>query len=118
MACKIKSVGILYLVFACHFAFSKTINVSQEGEHKSIKGAIANASPFDTILVKSGHYIEYDIRIDKPLYIIGNKRPIIDGDHKSEIITIMSDSVLIQGFQIQNVGFSFIKYCAAIKIDT
>jgi nitrous oxidase accessory protein len=118
MACKIKSVGILYLVFACHFAFSKTITVDQNGKHQTIKGAIANASPFDTILVKSGHYIEYDIRIDKPLFLIGDKRPIIDGDHKSEIITIMSDSVLIKGFQIQNVGFSFIKDWAAIKIDT
>lgn len=117
MACKYKSGAILYLIFACHFAFSDTIVVSKAGDQKSIKDAIAHASPFDTILVNSGHYVEYDIQINKPLYLIGKGRPTIDGDHKSEIITIMSDSVLVRGFKIQNVGFSFIKDWAAIKID-
>ena len=117
MVCKIKSITVLLLVFACHFAFSKTIMVSKESTQKSIKEAINIAVPFDTILVKPGHYIEYDIQIDKPLYIIGEDLPVIDGDHKSEIIIIMSDSVLFKGFQIQNVGFSFIKDWAGIKID-
>ena len=117
MACKIKNITVLFLILACHFVFSKTISVSPDGLHKSIKKAIGIASPFDTILVSFGRYIEYDIQIDKPLYIIGIGHPVIDGDYKGEIVTIMADSVLFKGFQIQNVGFSFIKDWAGIKID-
>ena len=105
------------MFFVCYNALSKTISVSQDGSLKSIKKAIEIAQPFDTILVKPGRYVEYDIRVNKPLYIIGINHPVIDGDHKAEIITIMSDSVLLKGFQIQNVGFSFIKDWAGIKID-
>lgn len=117
MVYKIKSIALLVLVFVCHFAFSKTISVSPDGSLKSIKNAIAGASPFDTILVSPGRYMEYDIQIDKPLFVIGIDHPIIDGDYKAEIVTIMSDSVLFKGFQIQNVGFSYIKDWAGIKID-
>jgi len=117
MTCKIKNIIILFLFFVCYNALSKTISVSQDGSLKSIKKAIEIAQPFDTILVKPGRYVEYDIRVNKPLYIIGINHPVIDGDHKAEIITIMSDSVLLKGFQIQNVGFSFIKDWAGIKID-
>ena len=117
MACRIKSITVMILVFACHFALPKTIIVSKESSQNSIKKAVNDALPFDTILVKPGHYIEYDIYIDKPLYVIGEDYPVIDGDHTSEIIVIKSDSVLFKGFQIQNVGFSFTKDWAGIKID-
>ncbi len=117
MACNFKNILVLFLAFVCHFAFSKTITVSLNGRLSSIKMAIENAQPFDTIVVSPGRYVEYDIQIDKPLYIIGIDHPVIDGDHKSEIVTIMSDSVLFKGFQVQNVGLSYIKDWAGIKID-
>ncbi len=114
---RITTIGILLWIFTWQISIAKTITVSLAGPQPSIQKAIDSASPFDTILVKPGHYIEYDIQIDKPLFIIGEDRPIIDGDHKAEIVTIMSDSVLFKGFQIQNVGFSFTKDWAGIKID-
>ncbi|MCG8307434.1 MAG: nitrous oxide reductase family maturation protein NosD [Cytophagales bacterium] len=97
--------------------FAGTINVRQDWPCNSIKSAADLASPFDTVYVHPGRYVEYDIVIDKPLHIIGIDRPVIDGDHKSEIITVKSDSVLIKGFRIRNVGFSFTKDWAGIKID-
>ncbi len=117
MTNKIKSIVLFLAFFVCQNALTKTITVNQDGSLRSIKKAIEIARPFDTILVKPGRYVEYDIMIDKPLYIIGIDHPVIDGNHKAEIITIMSDSVLFKGFQVQNVGFSFIKDWAGIKID-
>ena len=98
-------------------AFSATIEVRTNGQYKSIQEAIDLGNSHDTILVYSGEYVEYDIIIDKPLFLIGIDRPIINGDFKSEIVTITSDSVYFKGFQVQNVGFSFTKDWAAIKID-
>jgi nitrous oxidase accessory protein len=91
--------------------------VSIDGPISSIQKAIDQSSPYDTILVHEGTYIEYNVQITKPLYIVGQDQPIIDGDHQAEIITIMSDSVLFKGFQVQNVGFSFTKDWAGIKVD-
>ena len=92
-----------------------TIVVEQGGI--SLKKAISLAMPFDTVLVRPGEYREHNITIDKPLFLIGEQLPAIDGEHKAEIITITSDSVLIRGFQISNVGFSFTKDWAGIKLD-
>jgi len=98
-------------------AFSETLHVSQNGVFTSIQKAIDSASPFDTIFVYAGEYVEHNIQINKSIFVIGLGRPIIDGDHQAEIITIMADSVLFRGFQLQNVGFSFTKDWAGIKID-
>jgi nitrous oxidase accessory protein len=108
--------GLIWLIVN-QFAVTSTIHVNMHGPTSSIQKAIDLASPYDTILVHEGIYLEYNIQITKPLYLIGQNLPVIDGDHQAEIITIMSDSVLFKGFQVQNVGFSFIKDWAGIKID-
>ena len=108
--------GLVWLIVN-QFSLADTIIVNANGQFPSIKNAIDAASPYDTILVDEGTYIEYNIQVTKPLYIIGRNLPVIDGDHQAEIITIMSDSVLFRGFQVQNVGFSFTKDWAGIKVD-
>ena len=110
-------VVIIFLLGSFNVAFSATIEVRTNGQYKSIQEAIDLGNSNDTILVYSGEYVEYDIIIDKPLFLIGIDRPIINGNFKSEIVTINSDSVYFKGFQVQNVGFSFTKDWAAIKID-
>jgi nitrous oxidase accessory protein len=109
-------IGLIWLT-VIQLAIASVIQVSPNGNTSSIQKAINTASPYDTILVNEGTYIEYNIQITKPLYIIGHNLPVIDGDHQAEIITIMSDSVLFKGFQVQNVGFSFTKDWAGIKVD-
>jgi len=108
--------GLIWLIVN-QFTLASTIHVSIDGPISSIQKAIDQSSPYDTILVHEGTYIEYNIQITKPLYIVGQDQPVIDGDHQAEIITIMSDSVLFKGFQVQNVGFSFTKDWAGIKVD-
>ena len=96
--------------------FAEKIVISP-GEDFVLQKTINRAKPYDTLFVQSGKYIEYDIEINKPLVLIGENYPIIDGILKSEIIIIKSDSVTVKGLQIQNVGFSFTKDWAGIKID-
>ena len=108
--------GLIWLL-VIQLALASVIQVSSNGQMSSIQKAIDTASPHDTIMVNEGTYIEYNIQVTKPLYIIGRNLPVIDGDHQAEIITIMSDSVLFRGFQVQNVGFSFTKDWAGIKVD-
>ncbi len=111
----IKTTLILFFVYMPFWLTAGLLKVNP-GEF-SIREAIKIAQPHDTIQVASGTYLEHDIIVDKPLVIIGIDRPVIDGEHKAEIIIIASDSVTFSGFQIQNVGFSFTKDWAGIKLD-
>lgn len=108
----------MLLCGACYFVHATTITVRAGNGTKTIQKAIDAAVPYDTIMVLPGTYMEWDILINKPLFVIGVDYPVIDGDHQSEIITIAADSVLFRGFKVKHVGFSYTKDWAAIKIDT
>src|SRR5690606_12821472 len=54
--------------------------------------------------------------INKPLTILGNGYPEIDGEGKGEIITITADNVTLEGIRVINVGISYTKDYAAIRM--
>ena len=82
----------------------------------NIQNAINSAKANGIIVIQKGEYFENHITIDKPLTIIGENYPVIDGKGLGEIVSIKSDSVTIQGLQIQNVGTSYTKDWAGINI--
>jgi len=96
--------------------YSETFEVCETCNFSSIKKAISIAKDYDTILIKKGTYKEYNIIIDKPLTIIGKDYPVIDGELKGEIITIISDNVTLDGLFIINVGTSYTEDYAAIRV--
>ena len=98
------------------FVQAETIRVCGSCTHSSIKEAVQMANPYDTVLVEKGIYKEINIRIDKPLNLKGIDLPIIDGEDKGEIITIVSDDVQLSGFLIRNVGTSYTTDYAAVRI--
>ena len=93
-----------------------TITVCSTCNITSIKNAISISKDNDTIIIKKGTYKEYDIFIDKPLSIIGENYPVIDGEEKGEIFTIISDNVTIDGLFIINVGVSYTEDFAALRV--
>ena len=96
--------------------WSQTIDVCDSCAIKTIKEGVAHASDFDTLLIKKGTYKEFNIVIDKPLTLLGRDFPVIDGEDKGEIITIVSDSVTVDGLFIKNVGTSYTADYAAIRV--
>jgi len=111
--------NILLLIsfsFLNNSLLAQTLEVCSNCENKTIKGAISKAKKHDTILIKKGTYKEYNIVIDKPLTLIGEDYPMIDGENKGEIITIHADSVTVDGLHIINVGTSYTSDYAAIRV--
>ncbi|WP_245967250.1 nitrous oxide reductase family maturation protein NosD [Ulvibacterium marinum] len=94
----------------------RTITICSTCEVSSIKKGIALAVEYDTLLIKKGTYKEYNIVIDKPLTLLGEGYPVIDGEEKGEIITIVSDNVTVDGLFIINVGTSYTTDYAAIRV--
>ncbi len=106
---------ITLLLFG-YFLSAKTIIICPTCKVKSIKEGIAIAADYDTLLIKKGTYKEYNIQITKPLTLLGENYPVIDGEDKGEIITIQSNDVTIDGLFIINVGTSYTTDYAAIRV--
>ncbi|MAO07296.1 MAG: nitrous oxide reductase [Alteromonas sp.] len=107
---------VLYFLGTTLATAQKEIKVCDTCTFTSLKQAIASAVSGDTILVKPGTYKEYNVVIDKPLTIKGEKFPVIDGEDKGEIIRIMADNVTIDGLFVMNVGTSYTSDHAAIRV--
>ncbi|USD26947.1 nitrous oxide reductase family maturation protein NosD [Flagellimonas marinaquae] len=96
--------------------WAKSWTICPTCEHNSIKKTIQMASAQDTLLVQKGTYKEFDILVDKPLVIKGIDYPVVDGEKKGEIFRITSDNVTLDGLFIINVGVSYTKDNAAIRV--
>jgi nitrous oxidase accessory protein len=114
---KIVFVLIIFVTFFCQIIFAQVLEVSKTGSIPSIKKAIELVQPHDTIIINKGVYLESGIVINKPITIVGMQNSVIDGQFTGEIITIQSDSVVIEGLTLQNVKVSAIKDYAAIRIS-
>lgn len=104
------------MLFINTFLWAKTIPICSDCEIKSVTDGVHVAADFDTLLIKKGTYKEFNILIDKPLTLIGENYPIIDGEDQGEIIRIVSDNVTIDGLFIINVGTSYTTDYAAIRV--
>jgi nitrous oxidase accessory protein len=94
-----------------------TITVCKSCGVKSISEAIEQSNANDTILIKKGTYKEYNLIINKPLTILGEDYPVIDGEAKGEIIKITADNVTLDGLFIINVGVSYTQDYAAVRVE-
>ncbi|MEZ4817410.1 MAG: nitrous oxide reductase family maturation protein NosD [Flavobacteriaceae bacterium] len=83
---------------------------------KTIKGAIEIASESDTIFIRKGIYKEFNIDVSKPLVVIGEHYPVIDGELKGEIFRITADNVTLDGLFIINVGTSYTEDFSAVRV--
>lgn len=83
---------------------------------KNLRQAIHHAKDGDTVLLKKGIYKEGNIIINKSICLIGIDAPVLDGDHKNEILTLSGKNIIIKGIHFLNAGYSSMNDFAAIKI--
>ncbi|MFS4467899.1 nitrous oxide reductase family maturation protein NosD [Maribacter sp. 2210JD10-5] len=95
---------------------AETITICLDCELKLISEGIKMANEYDTLLIKKGTYKEFNILVDKPMTLLGENYPVIDGEDQGEIIRIVSDNVTIDGLFIINVGTSYTSDYAAIRV--
>lgn len=112
---------IIAIVFICAFFVvthikAKTWVVDKKSALSTIREAISKASPFDTILINKGVYAEKNIEIRKALFIRGKEYPVIDGQEKYEIFSVLSSDVTIEGIHFLNGGRSSSNDLAGIKV--
>ena len=92
------------------------VNVSPDGPVRTVRDALSRVARGGTIVVHAGTYRDTTIVVGIPVRIVGNGHPVLDGEGKRQIMTIMSDSVTVTGLRFANVGVAFTEDLAAIKV--
>lgn len=95
----------------------KEIIVGKDSTIKTIKEGIRQAQSGDRIVVRGGTYAEGNIVVDKPVVIVGENFPRVDGANQAEIFTVRADGVVIKGLVLQHAGISFMHDNAAIRVE-
>ncbi len=107
---------LVALLLIGHSLLAKIITVCPSCVVKTIKMGIAMAADHDTLLIQKGTYKEFNIHIDRPLTVLGQNLPIIDGQDRGEVFTVTADKVILDGLKIINVGTSYTHDFAAIRM--
>lgn len=107
---------IFLLLHVATLTFAKILKVGENEVYNQIKKALLAASNGDTVMVKKGWYKEGNILIDKPIHLIGEGEPILDGEKKYEVVSIRANNVLIKGFIIKNSTYNSLNDPAGISI--
>jgi nitrous oxidase accessory protein len=111
-----KRILIILLLLSFYASQARTIIVGKNHIVTSLRKAVALAASKDTILLEKGLYKEGNIVINKPLYLIGEGEPILDGDNRYEILTVSTNGAIIKGIKFQNAGYSSTLDFAAIGV--
>lgn len=106
----------ILVCFICMQCYAKQINVGPGHRYKKITTAISTANTGDTIIVAGGFYSEGNIIIDKPICLVGIDYPVIDGNKKTEVLSVKTSNVIIKGFKIQRSGYATLDDPCAIKV--
>ena len=107
---------ILINFLLCASLNGAVLEVGQNKAYVTLKLAISQAHGGDTLLVYPGTYREGSIVVDKPLVIIGKDHPVLDGENSYGLLRLESDSVVIRGLTLKDVGVSYVEDLAAIRI--
>lgn len=113
-----QTLTILILLLA-NIVFANTIVVGKNQLITSVKKGIESARDGDTVLLQKGIYREGNIIINKSISLIGINEPVLDGEHKYEILTVTGERILVRGIHFKNSGYSSMNDYASIKlVDT
>lgn len=110
--------GFLVLTILSNFNLSaKTVTVSPNGLVASIAEALTMVENGDSIEVKKGTYLEKSLMINFSVVLFTNENALVDADGVAEdIFIVRADDVHISGFELVNVGISFLKEASAIRL--
>jgi len=91
------------------------LRVGPEG-YPSITAAIEAASPGDILRISPGHYRE-NLVLSKPLTLIGEGMPRIDGGGSGDVIHVTAPDCRISGLHVTGSGREALSDTAAIKLS-
>ena len=98
-------------------AAGRTLTIGPGQPLTTLAQGLAAAELCDTLLVLPGRYRERQLLIDRSLTLLARGEVILDAQNEAEdLLLIGADFVTVRGFQLANVGVSFLREAAAIRV--
>jgi len=109
------ALSILFLLIFSD-SYARTIIVGPGQTITSLRAAVDLAKNGDSIFLKNGVYKEGNILLTRSVTITGEGKAILDGQNKTELLTISGKNITVIDIQFSNAGYSAMNDFAAIKI--
>ncbi len=93
------------------------LHVGEGHPYLLLSDAFAAAPGGARVVVHAGVYREPTLVVDRPLEIVGEGWPVLDGEGEREILVIRADSVTVRGLVFRNVGVSYVEDRAAVRVE-
>ncbi|MDF1504646.1 nitrous oxide reductase family maturation protein NosD [Roseisolibacter sp. H3M3-2] len=97
-----------------------TIVVSPDGAApgavRTLGTAVRRARAGDRVVVRAGTYREPTVVVDRPLTIVGEGRPTLDGEARRELLHVTASGVTVRGLRFANLGRSYSEDRAALRV--
>jgi nitrous oxidase accessory protein len=107
--------SILFLLILLN-SYGRTIIVGPGQAVTSLRKAVELAKNGDSIFLKNGVYKEGNILLTKSVTITGEGQAVLDGQHKTELLTISGKNITLKNIQFRDAGYSAMNDFASIKI--
>jgi nitrous oxidase accessory protein len=92
-----------------------TVVVSPAGPVRTVTAALALVAIGGHVIVRPGVYREPTIIVSRPVEIVGDRYPTLDGQGARQIMIVTADDVTVRGLRFAHVGTSFVEDRAAIR---
>lgn len=107
---------VILLLFSSVIVDARIIITGKGQAVQTLKEAVSLAKDGDTILLKNGIYKEGNILITRSITLLGEGNSILDGNHKTELLTISGKNITVKKILFQNAGYSALNDFAAVKV--
>ncbi len=89
--------------------------VSPSGAVRSISEGLRTVKSGGRLIIKPGRYREHGLWAERPVTIVGEGFPVIDGEGKGELLLITGNDVTVKGMRFTGTGVSHVEDRAAIR---
>ncbi|HEY7535393.1 MAG TPA: nitrous oxide reductase family maturation protein NosD, partial [Thermodesulfobacteriota bacterium] len=96
-------------------SIAREITVGVGLNYSSITQALRDSTEGDMIIVKGGVYKE-KIVINKGVHLIGEGKPVIEGNYTGDVVRIEANKASIKGFTIKKSGGDLLRDESGIKV--
>ncbi len=109
--------SLLFLAVTLAFCFPHAGVSAQQGTGTfDLAAALAAAAPGATITVPPGVY-PAPVVIDKPLTLVGEERPLLQGSGEGDVVHITAPDVTLRGFAVRGSGISLDREDSGIRVS-
>lgn len=107
---------LFYALFFSLFCNATTVTLCKDCPVQNFKQALQVIKPYDTLVIKKGTYTCINETISKPITIIGENLPVLDGKQMDEVLVVMSNNIHLFGLAIANSKCGSMKDYAGLRV--